>query len=115
MDADRFGQLWQMSEDLTEADYRHRVEAALTGGLFEVDGHWQSGELFRLCLPLAIFDAMRVTNYPAFRQRWLELVGAASLPWLPALFAAAAASPHIAADARRALLMSLLLQPDLDS
>ena len=49
----------------------------------------------------------RLPNFAAYRFLYERLVGAASRPWLPASFCAAAALPHLHPDRRRTLLQSI--------
>ena len=58
---------------------------------------------------VAAFDLgqNRIDNFAAFRFLYERLIGAASRPWLPGAFCAAAALPHIHPERRRALLQSI--------
>lgn len=49
----------------------------------------------------------RLTTFSAVRFLYERLIGAASRPWLPAAFCAAAALPHLHPDNRRSLLQSI--------
>lgn len=72
-------------------------------GLDAVDGF--VGRLARV----AAFDLAqeRLTSFSAFRFLYERLVGAAARPWLPSVFCAAAALPHIRPAMRKVLLQSL--------
>ena len=49
----------------------------------------------------------RLPNFAAYRFLYERLIGAASRPWLPSAFCAAAALPHLHQDRRRVLLQSI--------
>ena len=72
-------------------------------GLDAVDGF--VGRLARV----AAFDLAqeRLECFSAFRFLYERLVGAAARPWLPSVFCAAAALPHIRPAMRKVLLQSL--------
>ena len=58
---------------------------------------------------LTAFDLAgnRLTCFASYRFLYERLLGAAVRPWLPAVFVAAAALPHLHPDRRRHLLQSL--------
>ena len=62
-----------------------------------------------MLITLSAFDLGqdRLPNFAAFRFLYERLIGAASRPWLPAAFCAAAALPHLHPDRRRILLQSI--------
>ena len=49
----------------------------------------------------------RISGFSAYRFLYERLIGAASRPWLPAAFCAAASLPHLHPQRRRALLQSI--------
>ncbi|MBB4641608.1 hypothetical protein HNQ99_001917 [Rhizorhapis suberifaciens] len=49
----------------------------------------------------------RLTTFSAYRFLYERLIGAASRPWLPGAFCAAASLPHLHPDKRRVLLQSI--------
>ncbi len=49
----------------------------------------------------------RLPSFSAYRFLYERLIGAASRPWLPAAFCAAAALPHLHPERRRHLLQSI--------
>ena len=49
----------------------------------------------------------RLTSFSAFRFLYERLIGAEVRPWLPSLFCAAAALPHLHPELRRQLLQSI--------
>lgn len=49
----------------------------------------------------------RLTTFGAYRFLYERLIGAASRPWLPGAFCAAASLPHLHPDKRRVLLQSI--------
>ena len=62
--------------------------------------------------PLTMISAFdlgqdRLTGFGAYRFLYERLIGAASRPWLPGAFCAAAALPHLHPQRRRALLQSI--------
>jgi hypothetical protein len=60
-------------------------------------------------ITLTAYDlaANRLTCFSSYRFLYERLLGAAVRPWLPAVFVAAAALPHLHPDRRRHLLQSL--------
>jgi hypothetical protein len=62
-----------------------------------------------MLITLSAFDLGqdRLQNFAAFRFLYERLIGAASRPWLPAAFCAAAALPHLHPERRRILLQSI--------
>ena len=62
-----------------------------------------------MLITLAAFDLGqdRLPNFAAYRFLYERLIGAASRPWLPSAFCAAAALPHLHPDRRRTLLQSI--------
>ena len=49
----------------------------------------------------------RLTSFSAYRFLYERLIGAASRPWLPGAFCAAASLPHLHPEKRRVLLQSI--------
>lgn len=62
-----------------------------------------------MLITLSAFDLgqERLDSFAAYRFLYERLIGAASRPWLPGAFCAAAALPHLHPDRRRILLQSI--------
>ena len=102
-------ELWDLAEKLTRADYITRLDEARKRKLFRDHlAHWEVADLFSYCLPLAIFDACRTPDFPAFRELWTPLVGENAIGWLPSLYLAAVACPSVVREERLDLCLSAL-------
>lgn len=72
-------------------------------GLNQIEG------FLGLLIRITAFDLgqERISGFSAYRFLYERLIGAASRPWLPAAFCAAASLPHLHPQRRRALLQSI--------
>lgn len=94
---------------LIRADGRSRIEDLRERNLLRTElSHWAAADLFQTLLPMAMVDVLRLRDFPAFREVWIEMLGPDMAAWLPALYLAAASSPAVLPEARLPLVESAL-------
>ncbi|NUU47979.1 hypothetical protein [Sphingomonas zeae] len=112
---DREDAMVRWSRDVVEAA-SIRAQARLYRSLPEirhlipVDSGLEALEPFMApFVTIAAFDLGqgRLTSFSAFRFLYERLIGAEVRPWLPSVFCAAAALPHLHPELRRKLLQSI--------